>query len=206
MICSYYGNYRTKTFAQQFSYDDETFSIDKFKNDFKASMFSKNPINPQEDILEDDTINLIGYLLYSKYGNSHTANSDPNQFKMKVFSIMFQYGPQWEKKLHLQAELRDLDETDIKTGTMTVSNHAFADATAPTQGTGSDYISDYINDQNITKYTLNPIDSKNRLWDALSSEGTEMFINKFKNLFIKIAVPDYPLWYESDLEEGGSND
>ena len=33
------------------------------------------------------------YLLYARYGNTPIANYDENQFKYKVFSIIFQYGP-----------------------------------------------------------------------------------------------------------------
>ena len=42
------------------------------------------------------------YLLYAKYGNSPIANFDENQFKYKIFTIIFQYGPTWEKRLDIQ--------------------------------------------------------------------------------------------------------
>ena len=33
------------------------------------------------------------YLLYARYGNTPIANYDENQWKYKMFSIIFQYGP-----------------------------------------------------------------------------------------------------------------
>lgn len=33
------------------------------------------------------------YLLYARYGNNPIANWDEEQFKYKVFGIVFQYGP-----------------------------------------------------------------------------------------------------------------
>ena len=42
------------------------------------------------------------YLLYAKYANNPLANYDENQFKYKVFSLIYSYGPTWEKKLSIQ--------------------------------------------------------------------------------------------------------
>ena len=53
------------------------------------------------------------YLLYARYGNNPIANYDEEQFKYKIFSVVFQYGPTWEKKLALQATLRDLQLSDL---------------------------------------------------------------------------------------------
>lgn len=33
------------------------------------------------------------YLLYARYGNTPIANYDVNQWKYKMFSVIFQYGP-----------------------------------------------------------------------------------------------------------------
>ena len=53
------------------------------------------------------------YLLYAKYGNTPIANYDENQWKYKVFSIIFQYGPTWEKRLDIQTTLRGLQIADL---------------------------------------------------------------------------------------------
>ena len=117
------------------------------------------------------------YLLYAKYGNSPIANFDETQFKYKLFSVIFMYGPTWEKKLEIQATLRGLTEAQIKTGmaraisnTGTVGNtgsntynnltsadsgsdvhnHAYNPATEPsTQDTEE---LNYINEQHVDKF------------------------------------------------------
>ena len=53
------------------------------------------------------------YLLYAKYGNNPIANYDETQFKYKVFSTIFQYGPTWEKRLSVQNTLRNLQIADL---------------------------------------------------------------------------------------------
>ena len=53
------------------------------------------------------------YLLYARYANNPIANYDEEQFKYKVFSIIFQYGPTWEKRLSIQQTLRGLQLADL---------------------------------------------------------------------------------------------
>lgn len=53
------------------------------------------------------------YLLYARYGNTPIANYDETQFKYKMFSIIFQYGPTWEKRLAVQETLRGMSLSDL---------------------------------------------------------------------------------------------
>ena len=53
------------------------------------------------------------YLIYARYGNNPIANYDITQFKYKLFSIIFQYGPTWEKRLSVQTTLRGLQLSDL---------------------------------------------------------------------------------------------
>lgn len=53
------------------------------------------------------------YLLYAKYGNNPIANYDITQFKYKMFSVIWQYGPTWEKRLSVQETLRGLQLDDL---------------------------------------------------------------------------------------------
>lgn len=68
------------------------------------------------------------YLLYARYGNNPIANYDEEQFKYKIFSIIFQYGPTWEKKLSLQYTLRGLELQDI------IGDGTFSEAFSHTGG------------------------------------------------------------------------
>ena len=53
------------------------------------------------------------YLLYAKYGNNPIANYDEEQFKYKVFSIIWSNGPTWQKRLEVQNTLRGLQLNDL---------------------------------------------------------------------------------------------
>lgn len=53
------------------------------------------------------------YLLYARYGNNPIANYDEEQFKYKVFSIIWSNGPTWQKRLEVQNTLRGLQLSDL---------------------------------------------------------------------------------------------
>ena len=101
------------------------------------------------------------YLLYARYGNTPIANYDENQWKYKMFSIIFQYGPTWEKRLDIQTTLRGLQISDL------VDNGSFHElfnhsASESSSKTGSD---------NNTR-TLNTTE-KNTGTSTLANTGTD---------------------------------
>ena len=63
--------------------------------------------------ISDSNATTLYYLLYARYGNNPIANYDEEQFKYKVMSIIFQYGPTWEKRLGIQTTLRGLQIEDL---------------------------------------------------------------------------------------------
>lgn len=81
--------------------------------------------------ITDNNATTLYYLLYARYGNTPIANYDENQFKYKIFSVIFQYGPTWEKRLEVQGLLRQmsLDDMTIEAVTAT-SSTAIASTTA----------------------------------------------------------------------------
>ena len=106
-------------------------------------------------------------LLFSRYGNNPIANYDITQFKNKIFTLIWQYGPAWEKRLTMQEDIRNLTLQEIMTGTKTdwssegtqsqsstgtdttINNHAYNPSTAPNTQTTSEL--DYIDQQNVAK-------------------------------------------------------
>ena len=101
------------------------------------------------------------YLLYARYGNTPIANYDENQWKYKMFSIIFQYGPTWEKRLDIQKTLRDLQISDlVDNGSYhELFNHSASESSSKT---GSD---------NNTR-TLNTTE-KNTGTSTLANTGTD---------------------------------
>lgn len=181
-----YGNYRTRSFNNVYE------SIGDFLNDFE--FYSSIGLNP--NLLKSESINTIFYLLCAKYGNSHIANSDENQFKLKLFSTIFQYAPYWEKKLDVQSKLRGLTEEQLLEGAKQINNHSYNPSTAPTTDTLDELPT--INEQTSTKFKKSRLDGYGLLLDLLERDVTEEFINKFKKLFLVIVEPQLPLWYVTE--------
>lgn len=101
------------------------------------------------------------YLLYARYGNTPIANYDENQWKYKMFSIIFQYGPTWEKRLSIQDTLRGLQISDL------VDNGSFHESFSHS---GSESSSKTGSDNNTR--TLNTTE-KNTGTSKLANTGTD---------------------------------
>ena len=139
------------------------------------------------------------YLLYAKYGNNPIANRDVNQFKYKVFSIIFQYGPTWSKRIEIQEKLRALSEDDLIKGSKAIYNSAQNPSTKPSTSSLEEL--EYINAQNTTNYKKSKMDAYTQLWDLLATDVTSEFLNKFKNLFKMFVLNERPLVYVTETEE-----
>lgn len=141
------------------------------------------------------------YLLFARYGNNPIANRDEEQFKYKIFSVIFQYGPTWEKRLDIQSKLRAISDEDLLKGAKAIYNAALNPSTAPTTGSLEEL--EYINSQNTTNYKKSKMDAYSQLWELLSTDVTGEFINKFKICFKTFVMPERPLIY---VTEGDDSD
>lgn len=186
---SLYGNYRQVKFTDIWS------DVDSF-----VSEYISNGI-PQT--IRETSIKTLYYMLYARYGNSVIASSDTNQFKYKLWTIVFSYGPTWEKRLDIQEKLRGITENDLEVGNTTIFNHSYNPSTAPSTDTLSELPT--INEQTAQKLKRSKMDAYAFLWDLLDTDVTTEFINKFAVLFLKIVEPELPLWYITKLNNGGNN-
>ena len=185
MYNSEYGNYRTKKFTDFYQ------NAQDFVNDYHLCGIPST--------ITDDTATTLYYLLYARYGNSHIISSDENQFKYKMFSIIFQYGPTWEKRLDIQNKLRNLTEDELMRGTKAIYNTANNPGTEPSTGSLEEL--PYINNQNTTGYKKSKMDAYANLLSLLDTDVTEDFIKRFGKLFITILEPREPLWYTTEIGE-----
>lgn len=176
---SLYGNFRTRTFTDIFD------AYEKFKETYDT--------NGIPTTLDDTSLKTLYYLLYARYGNAHIASSDENQFKYKVFSTIFMYGPAWQKRLDIQKKLIELGDDEILVGATAIYNNALNPGTTPSTQTLEEL--DYINQQNVTKYKKSKLEAYAILEELIKTDVTEAFIGKFKKLFITIVEPELPLWY-----------
>lgn len=149
--------------------------------------------------LTDPTlVTKLFYLLYAKFGNSPIANLDENQFKYKLFSTVFMYGPAWEKRLDIQNEIRTLKPEELLQGAKAIHNRALNPETDPATADLTELT--YINEQNTTNYTKSKMDAYGQLWSLISTDVTADFLAKFNDCFKKFVKPANPLIYVTDEE------
>lgn len=178
-----YGNYRNRKFTDIWG------DVNEFIEDYNNAGIATSISNASATTLY--------YLLYARYGNSTIASFDENQFKYKVLSTIFMYGPTWEKRLEVQKAVRELKLDEVLDGGKAIYNTALNPSTAPSTDTLDEL--PYINNQNVTKYKKSKVDAYSIILNLLETDVTEEFIAKFKKLFLVVVSPELPLWYITQL-------
>lgn len=175
--------YNTKLFQEIWPKESD------FMTDFYTSPFS--------DCLDDSRKGLLYWLLAARYANNPIANLDESQFKNKLFSIAFQYGPTWQKRLDIQKTLRELSEEELTIGPKTVRNHAANPATKPSQSAMEEL--NYIDDQDTSSYRKSKMEAYAQLWDLLDIDVTGEFLSKFSICFKSFVSPERPTLYIGEM-------
>lgn len=176
----FYGSFDAHRFDEVFS------SAADFTSQYGASGLP--------NLLKDSTsLTTIFYLLYGKYAGAYVAYDNVHQFKVQLFSLIYQYGPNWEKNLDIQKKLRALTDEQISQGGKAIYNNAQNPAVAPS----TDALEElpYINSQSTTNYKKNPVEGYAHLAALLQDDFTERFLARFATLFISIVAPAQPLLY-----------
>lgn len=182
--------YDTKTFSDVFP------TVDVFLSEYTTAGIPAT--------ISEISAKTLYYLLLANYGNSPMANYDENQFKLKVFGLIFEYGPSWEKRLEIQQRLRNLTEEDILTGANQIYNHATNPDQLPTTQTSTEL--SYVNDQQVVKYRKSKLDGYGYLWELIKADVTNEFITKFKKLFLMVVKPHTTRIYGPYEEDDDDND
>ena len=183
---SYYGGYRTRTFADIFP------SFEEFQEAYNSTPLKINFSQGASGL----SLEQFFYMLYAHYGNSHIAYSDENQFIYYMWSIIYQHGPAVIKKREIQDELRAMNIEAIRTGSLEIYNHAFNPNNEPS--TTSLQELEFINSQNTSRRQHSRFEAYTMLISVLEQDVVDDFIHKFKRLFIKVLAPDYPLLYSTE--------
>lgn len=152
-------------------------------------------------ITDSTLVTKLYYLLYAKYANNFITNIDETQFKYKLFTLIFEYGPTWEKRLGIQTKLRTISDADLLKGAKAIYNHAFNPSTTPSTASLTELT--YINDQNTTNYVKSEMDAYTQLWNLLVTDVTEEFLNRFSILFKKFISPFIKIEEDEEITESG---
>lgn len=176
---TFYSHFRSPTFSEVYP-DFETFKTEYNNLGLNYTM-------------KEEYMKSLYVLLLGRYANSHTAHSSIDIFKIQLGSIIYEYGPSWEKRMELQKELRDMTTEEYREGSGAIYNHSFNPSTDPS--TLSDQILPTIDDQNTTKYKKSKLEGLTIGYSSLVTDVTEMFITKFRRLFVKVLMTGNPLLY-----------
>ena len=153
-------------------------------------------------LIDQEHMEFTYLLLSARYGNSPIANRSVNQFKLKCWAVIFQYGPSWVKKLQIQEQLRSLNVDELREGSKATFNQAMNPEVAP--GTGTDEELPYVNAQNVNKYRKGKVEAYAALAEVLRNDVTEEYISRFKPLFKNFVMPEQPLLFVEEGEEDGN--
>ena len=172
---SNFPRYDTKLFSEIWS------SATAFKTDYAALPTGLKVMTESEQ----DT---IYYLLVSRFKNSPIANFDEEQWKSKVFTTIYQYGPSWAKRIDIQTKLRNISDADLLKGSEAIYNHAYNPEQEPS--TDARDALTYINEQNATLYNKSKMDAYAQIWDLIATDVTSEFLNRFTKLFKQVVKPE----------------
>lgn len=176
--------YNKMTFAQVWP------SQKAFLDDY--SELGSNLVMPNASV-SLNALKTLYFLLYARYGNNPIVNNDVNQWKFKIFAVIFSYAPAWERKVQIQKTIMELAESDLVTGAKQIYNHALNPSTAPSTGSLEELT--YINDQNVAIHKKAKMEAYSILWELIHTNHTEEFLTRFKDCFSKfvgiIPVPFY---------------
>ena len=177
-----------------------------FKAEYKASaLYDYEPAvgtTPAKyhNSLSDKNIDVLFALLYARYGTSPIANTNVDQWKYKVWTIIFEHGPIWQKELEIQDKLRDLTEEEVLKGAKAIYNHAYNDGTAPSTGTLEEI--EYLNEQNTAINKKSKMAGYAELLAVIRSNNTSLFLDKFRRLFSVVVAPQFgPRIFSEEEEE-----
>lgn len=146
--------------------------------------------------IRDDSCTNLYYLLYAKYANNPIANFDIHQFKYKVYTTVFKFGGEWERKLEIQDTLRTMSESDIMKGNGGIYNHANNPSVAPSTS-GTEELT-YVDDQTYSKQKRGKLEAYEFLWSILNSDVTDDFLKKFEPCFAKFVDRNVEAIYCTD--------
>lgn len=181
--------YNTKTFNDIFP------DVESFKDNYDTCQSTAGLTNK----LDDTDVAITWQLLTARYGNNPIANYSENQFKLKLWQIMFQYGPTWVKRNDIQVELRGLTADQIRSGEFSIYNTALNPATAPSTNDTTEL--NYINQQNTSRKQKSVLGAYNELLLLLETDVTGDYIDKFKKLFLTVVDPRRTYIYATEGEE-----
>lgn len=160
------------------------------KNDIQYS-FAKGCIT-------DENAMILSNLLFAKYANNPIANGSEEQFKNKLYAIVFQFGPNWQKRLEVQKKIIELSDDDLIIGQKSIANRANNIGLDGTKAELEEL--NQVDDQTVNTIKRSKVEAYASLLSMLDDDFTELFIDRFKVLFNQFAMAQEVITFVTEEE------
>ena len=134
------------------------------------------------------------FLLLARYASDHIRSDYPEQWRLKIMSTVFMYGPTWKKELDIQDAVRALTDDEIVKGSAAIYNNAQNPDGAPTTMTWDTLQG--INAQNVTLHKRGKLEAYAMLDSLIKTDVTKGFVDRFAKYFDQMLSPQKPLYYD----------
>lgn len=162
-------------------YNNEDDFLNDLKNNYSTFYVSD---------MGDNMIKLTFWLIGARFGDQAIIGyTDVPRWKLRLFSMVYTYGPVWAKKTELQKQIRSLTLDQLKETGKMINNTALNPNNDPTTEE-----LDYISSQNTSKSTMADVDALNIQYVTLNDGLDRNYIDHFAKLFSKFLLPDEPLY------------
>lgn len=169
--------------------DPGTEPLPEFWNDWIETPLAYELSPASNPELSQEFMNKVFYLIQSKYKYSTIVATDVDQWKQRFFSVVYEFAPSYKRKYDVQKSLRKLTDTEITQGAVQKTTHGYNPSTDISGNTDTEIST--VNEQNLMKYTKGKLNGYNELLLLLKTDVTEQFINKFRDLFVKVPLKNY---------------
>ena len=155
-----------------------------------------------------DFLRTIYYLLWGVYANSEIMNLSRDMFRIRLFTKIMTYGPEFERQLGIQKQLIALSDDALQISSKTIYNTARNPSKKPPTTNENDEekveILQFIDSQSTTNHQRSKLDAWAYLNSLLDNSLTEKFIKRFDELFVVSLQGNSGLYYTPIQYEGGS--
>ena len=185
-----------------------TMSFSNIYDDYETFISDYNTFKDLTQINFKNTefLKHIYLILMGEYASSSISNMSVDQFKIRFWTRVNQYGPQYERELEIQKDLINLTEKDLETSSSVIYNSAINPANT-VEDPSSTLIKE-LNTQNTTFHKRSKLDAYAYLKSLLDKNLSSEFVSKFKGLFTYIYVgPElyYKTYLDMEEDDGNSN-
>lgn len=168
-------------------------SYDIFFEDYQAIGLNAIPFK------DNNFLRTIYLLLMGEYGSSAIMNMSEDLFRVRLFTRIMSYGPQFERELDVQKKLLELSDEDLQISAKAIYNTSMNPSQKPTTNSLEELPT--VNQQSVTTHKRSQLDAWDYLGNLLDADLTRRFIKRFDGLFVVMLKTNNPLYYKTMEDE-----